>query len=128
MKIKWSFMKLGREGFLISSRLLRYHRKYKSFSCFGIHPASLKTSASKDPFLISPTSSLRITSSCWKSSQATLQPFLLPATQWYSACCTAFCCREGVSIPFFHSAIFVLAVLKASWSLWCTEQTHSILF
>lgn len=33
--------------------------KVEVITCFGIHPASLKTSASKDPFLISPTLSLQ---------------------------------------------------------------------
>lgn len=114
-------------GFLISWRLLRCHRV---ISCFGIHPAFLKTSVSKDLFLISSTSSLRITSRCWKLGQATLQPILVPAMQWYSACSTAFCCHEGVSIPFFHSAIFVVAVLKASWSLFVVcwrNALHSFL-
>lgn len=105
----------------------------KSFSCFEIHPASLKTSASKDPFLISPTSSLRIASSCWKSRSSYI-PTLSPSRHAVVLCLLhSFLLSWGAwhsSIPFFHSAIFVVVVLKASWSLFVvcwTNALHSFL-
>lgn len=89
----------------------------------------MKTCVSKEPFLISLTSSFRITSNCWKSRASyftTASPFCHPV---YSLVAPeqAFWCHGHISIPLFHWAFFVLSMLKTCWSLFVVCWTDVVL-